>query len=734
MILRIALPTPLHRLFDYQLPLSRLDTPPCRGCRVRVPFGPREMIGLIVDTPEQSDLPLAKLKPIHEILDSEPVLDPPLLELGHWAARYYQHPVGDALIQLLPVMLRQGRPAEFAHATLWRATPGADTASLSTTAHRQRELLQILLEHPHGISPDAIRAEGGHTPLLKTLAEKQLAEAFQNQPVNTAPIAPDQLLREPKLVLHDEQADAMEKIACAQGFTPFLLYGVTGSGKTEIYLQAIEQTLKAGKQALVLVPEIGLTPQTLARFRSRFRVPVHALHSNLTDRERLDTWLHARQGSARIIIGTRSAIFTPLQHPGLIIVDEEHDSSFKQQDGFRYHARDLAVVRASREQIPIILGSATPALETLHNAQSGRYQQLNLTKRAGNAIAPRFELLDIRQQPLDAGLSQELIRRMHRHLAAGTQVMLFLNRRGFSPSLICNQCGTVVDCTRCDAHMTLHRTPPHLHCHHCDRQTPIPRACAHCGSSELRPLGIGTERAEDALKRHFPNVPVLRVDRDSTTRKAALEKIMHQVHSGEPCILIGTQMLAKGHHFPLVTLVAILDADAGLFSADFRGMERTAQLILQVAGRAGRAEHPGEVLLQTLHAEHPMLQTLIGSHYLSFAAQEMRLRHAAALPPFTYHALLRGEATRQGWAEQFLLELGRQVREQRDLPAGVQLIGPFPSPMEKRGGLFRAQLLITAAQRGALHTWLDALILTAQQHPQGRRVRWVLDVDPIDNY
>ncbi|MBR9882196.1 MAG: primosomal protein N' [Oceanospirillales bacterium] len=734
MILRIALPTPLHRLFDYHLPLSSLKTPPKRGCRVRVPFGSREMIGLIVDTPEQSDLPLAKLKPVHEILDDEPVLDANLFELGLWAARYYQHPVGDALAQLLPVLLRQGRPAAFAHATLWRATADANPDRLSSSAHRQRELLQILLDHPKGISPDAIRAEGGHTPLLKTLTEKGLAESFEHLPDGRHAASRDQILREPPLTLHDEQAGAMQRIRASDGFKAFLLYGVTGSGKTEIYLQAIERTLSEGRQALVLVPEIGLTPQTLTRFRNRFNVPVHALHSNLSDRERLDTWLHARNGSAGIVIGTRSAIFTPLRNPGLIIVDEEHDSSFKQQDGFRYHARDLAVVRASREGIPIILGSATPALESLQNARAGRYEQLNLHRRAGNATAPRFELLDIRQQPLDAGLSDELIRRMHQHLAAGTQVMLFLNRRGFSPSLICNQCATIVDCTRCDAHMTLHRNPPHLHCHHCDRQTPIPRACTQCGSHELRPLGIGTERAEDALKHHFPDTPVLRVDRDSTTRKASLEKIMAQVHRGDPCILIGTQMLAKGHHFPLVTLVAILDADAGLFSADFRGMERTAQLILQVAGRAGRANHPGEVILQTLHAEHPMLQTLIGSDYLHFARQEMQLREAAGLPPFTHHALVRGEATRQGWAEQFLRELSEQTRLNTELPTGVQIIGPFPSPMEKRGGLFRAQLLISSHNRNALHTWLNALVHEAQNNPQGRRVRWVLDVDPIDNY
>lgn len=732
MILRIALPIPLHQLFDYRPPLD--GAPPLPGCRVRVPFGRRELIGLVVAPCEQSDMPLSRLKPVLEVLDRQPVLDPGLLQFGLWAAHYYQHPVGDALSQLLPILLRQGRAAEFAHATLWRAAPGATLDHLSSSAHRQRELLQLLLDHPQGISTDGIRAEGGQPRLLATLGDKGLAEAFERQPKPAQAALTDQLLKQPHLTLHDEQARALQALEQAQGFSPFLLYGVTGSGKTEIYLQAIERTLQEGRQALVLVPEIGLTPQTLARFRARFRVPVHVLHSNLSDRERLDTWLHARAGTARIIIGTRSAVFTPLARAGLIIVDEEHDSSFKQQEGFRYHARDLAVARANREGVPIILGSATPALESLHNATLGRYRLLQLNQRAGKARPPRFELLDIRQQPLEAGLSQPLMQRMREHLDRGTQVLLFLNRRGFSPSLICDQCGTVVDCTRCDAHMTLHRTPPHLHCHHCDRQTPIPRACAQCGSTRLKPLGIGTERAEDALAHHFPDVPVLRVDRDSTARKQSLEKIMAQVHSGEPCILLGTQMLAKGHHFPRVTLVAILDADAGLFSADFRGMEKTAQLILQVAGRAGRADHPGEVVLQTLHADHPMLQTLLRNDYLSFALQELTQRRNAGLPPFAHHALLRGEATRQGWAEQFLRQLAANTLEQFPLPSGVQLIGPFPSPMEKRGGLFRAQLLITAQARGPLHALLDALIGQAQQHPQGRRVRWTLDVDPVDNF
>ncbi|MBA4503326.1 primosomal protein N' [Marinobacterium marinum] len=734
MIFRVAIPTPLYRLFDYRPPVYGPEAA-LPGCRVRVPFGRREAIGILVSLADSSEVPLDKLKPVLELLDARPVLTPDLFHLASWAARYYQHPIGDALQQALPVLLRQGQPDRFQHQTLWRAATTATMEQLSARAERQRELLALLLDHPQGISTDALRAEGGNPALLKTLAEKGLAVPFEHLPA--LPHADEQgsdILREPPLPLHDEQQAAVEALHQARGFTPILLEGVTGSGKTEVYLQAIQRCLEQGTQALVLVPEIGLTPQTITRFKARFRVPVLALHSGLTDRQRLDAWLWAREGSARILIGTRSAIFTPLRNPGLIIVDEEHDGSFKQQDGFRYHARDLAVFRAREYDIPVLLGSATPSLETLHNALSGRFHHLHLSRRAGNAKPPRFELLDIRQQQLDAGLSTPLLQRIHEHLARGTQVLLFLNRRGFSPALVCHDCGTPVDCTRCDARMTLHRKPPHLHCHHCDRQTPIPRQCAHCGSTQLRPAGNGTERIEERLADHFPHTPVLRVDRDSTQRKHALERIMTQVHSGAPCILVGTQMLAKGHHFPKVTLVAVLDADAGLFSADFRGMEKTAQLILQVAGRAGRADLPGEVLLQTFNADHPMLNTLVHTGYDAFAREELGLRRGGHLPPFAHHALIRAEAGQPALAENFLLSLRELADQQQLLPAGVQSIGPFPSLMEKRAGLFRAQLLLQSRQRSPLHQALAVLTGLMQAHPESRRVRWTLDVDPVDSY
>jgi len=730
-LLRLAIPSPLRRLFDYFAP-DGTDTSSLRpGIRVRVPFGNRELIGILIEVIEESDLPTGRIKSALEILDQEPPLPAHLFKLANWAASYYQHPIGDALHQALPVLLRKGAPCEHAHEHLWRATADADPEQLGKTAKRQRELLQLLMEHPNGISSDAIKAEGGNTQLLKTLLEKQQAEQFVNHHGH-APLDPDKLLREPSLALNSQQKTALERITAEAGFSPILLEGITGSGKTEVYLQAIERVLGENRQALLLVPEIGLTPQTVQRFKARFNVPVVALHSNMTDRQRLEAWLKAREGEAYIVIGTRSAIFTPFKRPGIIIVDEEHDASFKQQDGYRYSARDLAVIRAQREDIPVVLGSATPSLETLNNAIQERYQWLRLTERAGNARAPGFELLDIRHEPMQDGLSTQLIKRIGTTLAEGTQVLVFLNRRGFAPSLHCHDCGWIADCHRCDAKMTLHRSPPHLHCHHCDSQSAIPYRCPECGSDQLKPVGVGTERSEDSLKSLFPGFPVIRVDRDSTQRKDAMKHIMEQVHHGGPCILVGTQMLAKGHHFPKVTLVVILNADSGLFSADFRGMERTSQLILQVAGRAGRAEHPGHVVMQTHHADHPTLQHLIHQGYYAFALQELSTRRQAGLPPFRHLAVLRAEATQKGRAEAFLGAVRHQLEEDILLHEGSQWLGPFPSPMEKRAGMFRAQLLVQSEQRASLHALLTTLCCYLEQQKEARKVRWSIDVDPID--
>jgi len=534
-------------------------------------------------------------------------------------------------------------------------------------------------------------------------------------------------LREPPFALNAEQRQALVAIDRKAGqFQPWLLFGITGSGKTEIYLQAIASVLARGEQALVLVPEIGLAPQTVARFRARFQTEIAVLHSGRNERERLEAWRAARSGQAGIVIGTRSAVFTPLARPGLIIVDEEHDLSFKQHEGFRYHARDLAVRRAQLESTPIVLGSATPSLESLANARLGRYELLELKERAAGASMPVFKLIDLRQQKLQDGFSDLLLQAVKTTLARGEQVLVFINRRGFAPLLLCHDCGWQAHCRRCDARPTLHRSPVRLHCHHCGSESAPPVQCPSCGSADLRAVGLGTERAEELLGKRFPKVPLFRVDRDSTRRKDALSQLYHEIHSAGPALLVGTQMLAKGHHFPKVTLVAILDVDGGLFGADFRAPEHMAQLILQVAGRAGRADKPGLVLLQTHQPEHPLLHELITAGYSAFAERVLEERRQLGLPPFGHLALIRAEATDAARPMTFLQQIAAAAHP------GLQLWGPVPAPMEKRAGRFRAHLLLQSERRPALHAALDALIPCIERLPDARRVRWSVDVDPQD--
>ena len=528
------------------------------------------------------------------------------------------------------------------------------------------------------------------------------------------------------------QRTAIEAITAALGgFDRFLLEGVTGSGKTEVYLRAIQACLARGEQALLLVPEIGLTPQLVSRLRRRLDCDIAVLHSALPEGERLNAWLAAARGEVGVVVGTRSAVFTPLARPGLFLIDEEHDASFKQQDGFRYSARDLLIRRAQLAGVPVVLGSATPSLESLYNAERGRYRRLHLPERAGGAESPPLSLIDVRAQPMDEGLSLALRQRMHETLAAGNQVLLFLNRRGFAPVLLCHQCGWVAHCERCDAHLTLHQRRGRLHCHHCDHQRAIPAHCPQCGSAELRAVGTGTERVEQALQTHFPGARILRIDRDSSRGRGVLEAQLEAARKGEAQILLGTQMLAKGHHFPGVTLVGILDADQGLFGADFRAGERLAQQIVQVAGRAGRAERPGEVLIQTHHPEHPLLRQLVEGGYAGFAQAALAARAEARLPPFSHLALLRAEAPDAEAARAFL---GAAAGVAGPRPAAVELWGPVPAPMERRAGRYRFQLLVQAASREALHPFLDGWLPEVGALREGRRVRWSLDVDPQDMY
>ena len=723
--LRIAIPSPVRRLFDYlPEPKASLNNSYEPGLRVLVPFGNRQLVGLLISTSSETDVAVNKLKPIIKFLDQSPVLPQFMFELALWSAQYYQHPMGDALAQSLPVHLRKGHPCQRTHEYLLHTTEA--TADISAQAKKQKLIYDMINQHTLGISEDALKAEVGAIGALKPLIDKGFVELRHRPHIKKNTSQP---LREPPKTLNDEQQHCVTTICQQQGFNTFLLDGVTGSGKTEVYLQVIEHVLKQGLQALVLVPEIGLTPQTVSRFKARFNVDVVYIHSNLSDKQRFQAWLKARDGDAQIIIGTRSAIFTPLAEPGVIIIDEEHDQSFKQQEGYRYCARDLAIVRGNGENIPVILGSATPSLESLQNAQNKRYQYLTITRRAANAKPPSVELLDIKGAQLNTGLSNDLIAEIKQHLSNQTQVLIFLNRRGFAPSLTCQDCGWIAPCRRCDARLTLHQKPPHLHCHHCGSQKPVPASCEQCNSTQLSAQGAGTERVEQTLNHLFPDFPVWRIDRDSTSKKNAMQEIIDEINKNQPGILLGTQMLAKGHHFAKVSLVAILDADGGLFSTDFRGMERTAQLITQVCGRAGRENVMGKVIIQTLHPEHPLLQTLVHQGYKSFALDELKSRFDSSLPPFSHLAIIRAEASQPGRAEAFL-----QLAKQTLNPSNVTSFGPFPAPMEKKAGVFRSHLTLQSTNRPKLQQFLSQFCLQLEHHPLASKIRWSIDVDPYDMF
>lgn len=542
---------------------------------------------------------------------------------------------------------------------------------------------------------------------------------------------------------NEEQQLAIEKICASLGaFAGFVLHGVTGSGKTEVYMRVVESALQLGRSALVLVPEIGLTPQLVGRFRRRFAVPMAVMHSALTDHERLLAWREAFSGRARIVLGTRSAVFAPVQDLGVIVVDEEHDTSFKQHEGgFRYSARDLALVRAQRAGVPVVLGSATPALETLQNVVAGRYTRLLLTRRAAEAAPPKLSLIDLRSSAVHAGISTPAVQAIERHLQAGGQVLVFLNRRGYAPTLLCTACGWIAPCRDCDARLTVHLSAARLRCHHCGADTALPERCPTCGFA-VKAVGQGTERIEETLAGLFPGVPCIRLDRDVVRRRGDMEEAMRRMASGEARILVGTQMVTKGHDFPNVTLVVVLNADQGFFSTDFRAPERLAQTIVQVAGRAGRGERAGEVLIQTEFPDHPLLRSLLAEGYEGFSRAALIERSQASWPPFSRLAAVRDSAKTAEAALAFLTDARKaaeDLRAQAGIAAasrapgrGVRLLGPAPAGMAKRAGRYHAQLLVESTDRAALHRFLDAWLPALESLPSARRVRWALDVDPLE--
>lgn len=686
---------------------------------------------MVVGTSCETSYDAAKIIAALELLDDEPLLDANILALYRWASSYYLFPLGLALQTSLPKAAREGKALQAPVKMVWQLTPAGVEVDLASrgNAKLQNQVIAYLRTYSNLDTAEltALLGKSASAPLKALLAKQLVVQVPAKTDRTTAkPEAKQQALR-----LNTQQEAALHAMRQALGsYKCFLLEGITGSGKTEVYLQLIAEVVARGQQAMVLVPEISLTPQIVDRFRQRFHVSIVTFHSGLTDKQRLDGWLAARNGSASIIIGTRSAVFTPLPRLGLIIIDEEHDGSYKQQEGFRYSARDVAIYRANTGKFPIVLGSATPSLESLHNALGGRYQLLELTQRAGTANMPAMQVLDLRLQDNNEGLSQALLLQIRQQLAGNRQVLIFLNRRGFAPLLLCKDCGWIAECPRCERSYTLHKHPSWLRCHHCDAQKPLPRSCPGCGSDDLAGIGLGTERTEALLQTEFPDYPVIRIDRDTTRRKGSLDEYVQTINSGIPCILVGTQMLAKGHHFPRVSLVAVLDADSGLFSTDFRGQENLGQLLTQVAGRAGRSDEPGKVIIQSYHPQHPVLQELITSGYGVFARTLLEQRRAGGLPPFVYFLLIGAEATERELPLQFLQEARTLTQDfsNRDL----QYFGPMTSPHGKKAGKFRAQLILQARRRTVLQHIGQQLLAALENLPQGKRVRWYVDVDPLD--
>ena len=717
-VCQVALPVPLPQCFDY---LLAEDGPAVSaGCRVLVPFGKRKLVGIVLGLTEGSSVAEDRLQRVTRVLDQgEALLDEPLLELLRWCWRYYKHAPGDVVSSALPPALRAAKTC-LPEAPLQYALTGAGRDRLAEPAGRapvQHRMLQALQEAPQG--DRALSGIGSQwRKTLGSLLEQGWVEA------QAAPAVEPRFSAGPELI--PDQARAVDAIAQElEGFHAHLLDGVTGSGKTEVYMCLLEKVLADGGQALVLVPEIGLTPQLLRRFSNRLGFDPAVIHSGLAAGERLRAWEAARSGRTPLLVGTRSALFTPMPRLRMIILDEEHDASFKQQDGFRYSARDVAVKRAAELDIPVVLGSATPSLESLKNALDGRYHWHRLRERATRASLPSWRVLDMRQQSTFYGLTPAALQTMEETLQRDEQVMVFLNRRGYAPVLMCQSCGWSGSCERCDAHLTWHRQAGRLCCHHCGSQRRAPDLCPECRADALMGAGEGTQQLEESLSKRFPDTPVLRFDRDRITRKGAMDRQLDRVREGGPCLLVGTQMLAKGHHFPAVTLVVIVNIDQAMYSADYRALERMGQMIQQVAGRAGRVEKPGTVILQTLHPDHPALELLLGSGYEAYARWLLQERSVAGLPPSGYQALLRADAHDRDEVRLFLEQAARLFP-----PGNTRQYGPMPAIMERVGGRSRMYLVLQAGKRSDLHGQVDAWLPKLRELRSARKVRWSVDIDP----
>ena len=726
---RVALDVPLPTLFDYSATAVTADDV---GRRVLVPFGKKIAVGIIMEVTDSTALAPQRVRRVLSVQRDVAPLPADILKLLRFCGDYYHHPLGEAVLNALPTRLRRRQLLKLHTDKAYRLTAAGrdiDPATLPPRAKIKRELLGLLSAASDGLDEARLCAIAPRArAALKVMADLGWIEQCVRAPGSQSAAIPEACVA-PGPELTDEQRAAVESVRNAgSGFAPWLLLGVTGSGKTEVYLRLIADILARGRQALLLVPEINLTPQLEAQVRTRFPATTLAsLHSGLNESERLHGWLAAQSGAAGVVLGTRLAIFTPLPNLGLIIVDEEHDSSFKQMDGLRYSARDLALMRAKERAIPILLGSATPALETFHKAATGSYRTLLLT-RPVNAMPADIEYVDTRQAPLIDGLSQELLKAINATLKRGEQSMVFINRRGYAPVLICRSCNWTADCHRCSAKLVMHAEGRSLRCHHCGHQEAIPAACPQCGNHDLLPLGQGTQRIESALARTFPAARILRVDRDSTRRKHAWQDMRRQIHAQEIDILVGTQILAKGHDFPQLNLVGVINADSSLYSTDFRASERLFARLTQVAGRAGRGATRGRVLIQTEFPQHPLYQALRRHDYPAYAQELLAERKQAGFPPFVYQAVLRAEAPQIGAALDFL---ARAAQFAAEFDNAVTIYDPVPANLTRLAGLERAQLTVQAHSRAALQKFLRAWRERLDASGE-RKVRWALDVDPLE--
>lgn len=728
-ILRVALDVPLVRLFDY----LDTDSGARPGQRVLVPFGRRQRVGIVLERAALSEMAADKLKPIVQAFADEAPLPAATLKLFQFCADYYHYPLGQTLLNALPSRMREDKPATLPPRSGYRLTPAGIDAGLDALPPRavlQKRLYQAL-QAKAAMEATALAAIAeGWRAAMRQLAQRGWVEKVTLPPANP-PCPP--LTAEGAPTLNPDQQRALDTLLAASGeFAVWLLHGITGSGKTEVYLHWLQALLAEQEaQALVLVPEINLTPQLEARFRARFpHYPIVMLHSQMNESERLHGWLRAQNGEARIVIGTRLAVFTPMPRLAAILVDEEHDASYKQQEGMRYSARDVAILRGKMAGVPVLLGSATPSLETWRNAEATRYHLLTLKERAVSAAAlPTIRSIDTRPNPPQEGISTALLSALQQRLERGEQSLLFINRRGYAPVLLCSSCAWVAPCPRCSTRLVVHLRERLLRCHHCGHEQRFPPQCPGCGNPDLHPTGFATQRLEQVLAQHFPNARILRVDRDSMRRKGAVKELADRVHANQVDILVGTQMLAKGHDFPNLTLVGVVDTDNALFSPDFRAAERLFAQLMQVSGRAGRAAKPGEVLIQTNFPDHPLFHALQRHDFAAFAQALLDERRAAHFPPFCFEALLRAEATDYQPVQQFM---ARARAAAGKLAHHVTVYDPVRPQMERLKGMERAQMLIQAETRQALQRFLHGWVAVLRETREGNKVRWSVDVDPLD--